>query len=154
MDILRACLEYDEGREPWLYDDATAKRVVAPLGKITGGVGHNFEANPLSSAVIDLLLDEDLAVAIAAARSLYPHFGSLSYQRQHALTMMAFQIGKWGLSKFFETNRAINSFRWARAAECARDSLWAREQSPNRAARVIRLFEREEYDYPNLVGRL
>ena len=53
MEAMSAELERDEGRESMMYK--------CSADKLTIGVGHNLEANPLPNAVIDLLLECDIS---------------------------------------------------------------------------------------------
>lgn len=143
------CLRHDEGVRNKAYDDATAREVKAPTGKLTIGVGRNIQDNGISDHIINEMLVEDITRCLKEAQTLFTVslFNSLSPARQHAIIMMIFQLGLTRFSKFQNTIDAIKKQDFALAARCALDSLWAR-QVPERAKRVTTLLESERYLYP------
>lgn len=125
----------EEGKRRSAYQDT--------LGYWTIGVGRLIDERKgggLSDAEIDLLLTNDIAAKTAELEAALPWFGRLSEQRQAVLIQMAFQMGTAGLLKFTETVGAIRDERWAHAAACMQDSLWAK-QTPERAKRLARQIE-------------
>lgn len=129
-------LTAEEGYRKYPYDCQTGKRVSAPHGKLTVGVGRNLEAKPLSDEVIALMLTEDIAEAEAACRVLYPHFEDFKDGRKLALVSMMFQLGAKGMLGFKKMNEAIEVFDWETAANEALKSKWAIDDTPERARRM------------------
>lgn len=127
---LAAQLNIDEGRRSQLYKDT--------VGKITGGVGHNFDDRGLSPAVIDLMLDEDMDVAIADLDRALPWWRQMSERRQQALANMCFNLGIKRLLGFNNTLRFMRDGAYPAAAEGMLDSLWAR-QVGDRAKRLAKM---------------
>lgn len=109
--------------------------------KWTIGVGHNIEDNGISQAVSDLMLKEDLEIAINDAKSIASNFGDLSDDRKIALVDMSFQMGKNRLSGFKNMIQAIEIEAWNVAAIETLDSRYAR-QTPNRANRNAKLMKK------------
>lgn len=123
---LYADLRKHEARRDYLYDDKDPdKTVMAPLGKYTIGVGHNIEDNGLSEAVIDLMLEEDIQIAISACRHLFPSWSSVDEIRQTVLVNMSFNLGLGRLAGFRRMIAAVNKLDWQTAAAEMLDSKWA-----------------------------
>jgi lysozyme len=150
FDKLKAVLTYDEGKVHRPYDDATGKRVYAPLGKVTIGIGRNLDANPLSDQAIDLLLAEDISEALRGASTVFgEEFGKYSEPRQVAIVSLIFQLG---LSKFLDFKNTINAIKaqnWDNAATHLTQSRWF-QQVPERARRVLGMLRDEVYQYPGI----
>lgn len=110
-----------------------------PAGKLTIGIGRNLETTGISKAEAMLLLSNDL-VRIRAELNQYcwPWWRSLSEVRQAVLTMMAFNLGVHGLSRFRKMLAALAVGDWAVAANQMRASLWY-SQVPIRAERLRRM---------------
>jgi lysozyme len=135
---LRDQLIRDESNREWLYDDATGKTIRTGdgiVGKISGGVGHNFQARPLSHAVRELLLDEDIADHSAELFVRFPWARTLDDARQGVLLNMIFNLGGAGLAAFKNTLEAVRVGHYTLAAEMMLQSKWAR-QVGNRADRL------------------
>lgn len=128
---LRSMLERDEGRRNVAYLDTR--------GNVTIGVGHTgpevHKGLVWTEAQIDAALDADIIKATSGCRGAFPWFDKLNDARQAVLAAMAFQMGAAGLLKFHDTLHAIESQRFAHAAECMRQSNWA-HQTPKRAIRM------------------
>ena len=78
-------------------------------------------------------------------KSGYPGYPQFSENQRLALQDMMYQMGPKGLGKFTNMNKAINvqdpsKVDWTSVASHAADSKWAKTQTPNRAKRVISLF--------------
>jgi len=130
-DRAKAQLRFDEGERLQLYS--------CTAGKFTIGVGHNIEDKGISKAVSELMLEEDLADAVADAILLFPDFSSrvdFTDVRKAALVNMAFQLGRARLSTFARMRAAIAQGDWEAAADHALDSKWAKEDTPERAKRI------------------
>lgn len=133
MTDYRTKIEAEEGRKNKLYK--------CSLGHVTGGIGHNFDANGLSDAVIDLIYDEDEAIAIKDAKGLVSDFYALPDNVKLVLVDMAFQMGKSRLRLFKNMFQAIEVEAWDVAAIELLDSRYAR-QTPNRANRNAELMKK------------
>lgn len=142
FELAKHMLTIDEGNRPDLYDDATGKPAFCEKGNITGGIGHNFNANPLSLEVIHILFIEDYRRAITDCLTIYRNFERLSQPRRLALINMSFQLGGGRLKGFKKMNEAINNEEWAIAAIEAAHSYWY-AQVKNRATRVIYMLEHD-----------
>jgi lysozyme len=132
---------YDEGVSAKLYDDLSGHIVHGNQGKITGGIGHNFEDNPLSEAVIDLLFTEDLGKAVHEAKKIFEAF---SENRQFALINMLFNLGATRFRNFNKMIDAIHKQDWRKAGVEAKNSLWY-VQVKTRGERVVSMIENDEW---------
>ena len=125
-----------------------------PAGKLTIGVGHNIDANPLpidikrhleefgyiDNEMIDRLLNTDIRHAVADCQVIFPQFNTFSDNRRMALVDFVFQLGFTGARRFVRSVKAINAEQWDDAARYMAESEWAR-QTPNRAKEVIQLIK-------------
>lgn len=137
---LRAELSRDEGRIPHAYYDS--------LGYWTIGVGHLIDKRKggyLREHIIDLILDDDIADAVAHLDQHLPWWRTLSDARQRVLINMTFNLGigtatppRKGLLAFQNTLAAIKTGDWDRAASGMLNSLWAR-QVGKRAERLAKM---------------
>lgn len=129
-EILREQLETDEGIKDFAYQDSE--------GYWTIGIGHLIDkrkGGKVSEAVIQLMFDEDVTHAEAAALRLVPTFETLSDARKAVLCNMAFQLGERGLGGFHDMLHAVAEGRWDDAAAEMLASTWA-SQTPARAIRL------------------
>lgn len=148
-------LARDEGVRYKPYDDKTRKDIKAPIGSVTLGIGRNLDAKPLSNALVLAILREDVADAIADAKSVIGEslFESLSANRKLALINLAFNLGRSRLAGFTRMIRAIKSGQWTVAGQELRDSQWWYDVDPKqqpgegRDDRVYNLLVRDRYDY-------
>ena len=131
---LTADLKRDEGFVPHAYQDH--------LGFWTIGIGHLIDKRKgggITERVANFILADDIAnVETDLDRSL-PWRTSLSEPRQRALANMCFQMGISGLLAFRMALTALEAGDYETAADEFADSLWAREQTPERASRVVEL---------------
>jgi lysozyme len=129
-DLTRTLIEFNEGRRNKLYQ--------CTAGFWTVGVGRNLEANPLSDAAIDFLLDEDIA---AVEAQLDKH---LSWWREHdevrraVLIDLAFNMGINGLLGFKNTLAAFRAKNYEAAASGLEKSKWF-SQVGNRGPRIVNM---------------
>lgn len=132
-------LAFEEGVRRTPYNDLTGERVRISPGDITVGIGRNLELNPLSDEEVMFLLRNDLEKSRGEMYQIFSSrlLDSLCIPRRCAILQMLFQMGKRGFLGFPKTIEAIKGRDWKKAGEMARDSLWAREQTPARAERVI-----------------
>ena len=119
MTRLLQSIKSHEGRRETAYQDS--------LGVWTIGYGHNLETRPLSDAVIEMLLGEDLEGAITDARSLVPDFDDLDDRRQEVLVEMAFNLGRAGLASFKRMLSAVKRRDYQSAADEMLNSVWRRQ---------------------------
>lgn len=84
----------------------------------------------------------NIALSNGPNQHIYNH---LDADKQAIILSMAYQMGKQGLYKFYNTWRALLESEWSRAQAEALDSLWAR-QSPERAERHARVLGGESLD--------
>jgi GH24 family phage-related lysozyme (muramidase) len=118
VDICYARLNTEEGRKPFAYNDATAKRVTCqPVGNLTIAVGVNLEVG-LDDEEIDWLSKHRLAkrenelVGFAWYRACDP-------VRQSVLLDIAFNQGTHGLLHYPLMIAAISRHDWEGAsAQC------------------------------------
>lgn len=144
-----------------LHEGLKLKPYRCPAGKLTIGVGRNYEDNPLTPQEQirlfgkampqkDLyeslnkgitreqaiyLLERDIQHSTRDARALVPNFDSLSEQRQFVLIDMAFNMGRSSLATFRNTLRMINEGKFVEASSNMLKSKWA-TQVKNRARRL------------------
>jgi lysozyme len=139
-------IEKHEGRRKKPYK--------CPAGKMTVGVGYNFDDNPLpphiaqylkkhgqiTDAMIDDLLQCSISIAEDDCHDLFPDFDNFTENRKMALTDFVFQLGKTKASRFVNSIAMINTGRWEEAAANMLKSTWA-QQVKKRAAEVTDLIE-------------
>jgi lysozyme len=132
-----------------LYAQITAsegrkdKPYLCTAGKMTIGVGHNFEDNRLtpkqlwalfsngvSQAGIDIVLHDDVEAIRAALRRAVASFTGWPPARQAALIDMG-MMGVPRLMGFTKMWAAVDRGDWSAAADEALDSKWAREDVPS-----------------------
>lgn len=95
------------------------------VGKLTIGVGRNLDDRGLSADEIDVLLANDISIARAGCRALFPAFDGFNSKRQAGLISMAFNLGQTRLAGFRRMRAAINDGNWTGASTEALDSYWA-----------------------------
>jgi lysozyme len=86
------------------------------------------------------LLDNDITACLADLRT-FPWWGGLDAVRQRALVDMRFQLGPAGFRGFRKMLAALAIRNYAAAAHHARDSKWARTDSPTRATTITAMLE-------------
>lgn len=124
---LKKQLETDELRSKKIYVDT--------VGKVSGGIGRNLTDRGFSDDEIDLMYANDIKLAEKDARSLVPGFDQLSDVRQEVVLNMSFNMGYTRLAGFKKFLAAVNSSRFADAAEEMEDSKWF-GQVGNRGVRL------------------
>jgi lysozyme len=150
FEKLKTILTYDEGKTSRPYDDASGKRITAPRGNVTIGIGRNLDANPLSDEAIDHLFAEDISEALRGAATIFGEdFNAFSEPRQVAIVCLIFQLGLSKFLGFKETIKAIKAGDWGKAVVQLERSRW-HQQVTARARRVLTMIEHEKYPYPGL----
>jgi GH24 family phage-related lysozyme (muramidase) len=155
FDLIYKMLWLDEGLHSRPYDDATGKRIKAPKGNVTIGIGHNLDALPLPLVIISKLLQIDAERAELSARKVlgFLHWESLSTNRRLALINLAFSVGESGLAGFVNMLEAIRKHAWLAAGEHLKRSKWFEQVDPNAAPgagrddRVYALLVYDRFDY-------
>ncbi len=131
IDKLREEIEVDEGRRDIVYKCSN--------DKLTIGVGHNIEENPLPDEVIDLLFEMDVAQSIAECER-FVWYGPLDGVRKRVIVNMVFNMG---LPTFLEFKMMIAALRigdYEEASVQMMDSRWYR-QVGDRAERLCQMME-------------
>ena len=127
---LRDQLSLHEGRKKYPYEDT--------VGKLTIGVGHNLTDNGLSDAVIDIVLEEDIAIAESELDRVLEVWRELGKVRQQVMVDMMFNLGAPGLMTFNRFRRALMLKDYDQASIEMLDSKWA-TQVGMRAARLAEM---------------
>lgn len=129
--LLRLHLRRDEGVRKFPYKDT--------VGKLSIGVGRNLDDVGLSDDEIEYLLNNDIDRHIAEANREWPWIKDTSAKVRLALYNMAFNLGIPRLKEFIKMIDALYKHDYARAAEHALDSKWAK-QVGKRADRIAQLY--------------
>lgn len=116
---LRTQVQTDEGCRLMPYTDT--------VGKLTIGYGRNLTDNGLRPDEAVLLLDNDLAAAIADVERAYPIVRTLSSVRQIVLANMCFNLGIGRLSLFRQMWAAVMAGNFQQASVEMLASEWARQ---------------------------
>ena len=111
-------------------------------GFLTIGVGHKLDAIPLSPAVIQMILEDDIAHVERELHHVIPYWHEgLNHERQNIIVEMAFQMGATGVKNFKKMWEAIKEEDFTKAAKEMLDSRW-HKQTPNRAKSLAERMER------------
>jgi lysozyme len=102
------------------------------LGHWTIGYGTNLEVMEIDDQTAENWLVVGL-VDVAATLESVQGFGELDSERQDILIEMGYQLGVAGLMRFRLMWQYLRARDYDRAADEMLDSLWAREQTPERA---------------------
>lgn len=139
FETLKQQLTLDEADRRKPYDDSTGLEVktLPTGGNLTIGVGRNLFAKPLSDAVVNLMLKEDINEALDSCLKIFPGFEIYSQRRQHALINMVFNMGETRFRSFKKMIHAIHNQMWEAAGEEAKDSEWYTQVKPKRADPII-----------------
>lgn len=105
-------------------------------GKITIGYGRNLEANPLTKAEAQILLENDLK-KIVKKLTRYGFYTRLDSGRRAVILNMAFNLGVNGLMKFKNMIEALELKDYDKAADEMLNSRWA-NQVKSRATRLAK----------------
>lgn len=137
--LLIAELRRDEGVKRYMYLDH--------LGFASVGVGRLIDqrrGGGLSDDEVDYLLANDIAKVKAGLDRAIPWWRGLDPVRQRVLQNMGHQLGIGGVMNFRKFLAHAKAGRWAKAAAEMLDSSWAREQTPERAARLAQMMKTGE----------
>jgi len=146
-DRLKAQLRVDEGVRRRRYLDT------ADPPRWSIGVGHNITDDPrypyavtdepLNEIQIDMLLERDIASAVADLDQNVNWWRAMEEPRQRVLANMCFNLGWPRLSQFINTLQAMHFSNYAAAASEMRGSLWAKQVGA-RAERLAKIMETGE----------
>jgi len=128
-------LQIEEGVKLQLYHDTK--------GILTIGVGHNIQANGISPAVAELMLQEDIAANVKFL-SAYSWYTALSDVRKAAIIDMSF-MGPERLLHFVLMIHALMRNDWAGAAKEVVDSQWYKDVGATRAQRVAKMIGTDQW---------
>jgi|TARA_B110000093_G_C12824299_1_gene348296 lysozyme len=113
------------------------------LGIWTVGVGHNIQEKGISQAVMELMLEEDLAEAVSELKRSVSFFSKMPEQVQEALVNLAFNMGIPRLMQFKKTLAYLRDGNFEAAADELLDSRYA-EQVGRRADEVADMIRTAE----------
>ncbi len=134
---MRAQLSRDEGRVRHLYRDSA--------GHPTIGIGFNLDAIGMPDAVMDLWLEtllQDIEAELWAALPVYQHLGPA---RQGCVLNMAYTMGVAGVKTFTHMLERLGAHDAPGAAAAIRASVWAVKEEPERAERVAKQMETDDW---------
>jgi|TARA_B110000914_G_C15459310_1_gene444996 lysozyme len=132
---LRETIIRHEGTRLDMYQDT--------LGIWTVGVGHNIQEKGISQAVMELMLEEDLAEAVSELKRSVSFFSKMPEQVQEALVNLAFNMGIPRLMQFKKTLAYLRDGNFEAAADELLDSRYA-EQVGRRADEVADMIRTAE----------
>ena len=113
-----------EGLKLQMYKDS--------VGANTIGVGHNLDANGISFHVAEVILQEDINIAIVGLEHVFKdQWHTLPKPVQSVMIDMMFNLGYPRFSGFKKMIAAVKAGDWKEAAKEAKDSKWC-EQLPTR----------------------
>lgn len=115
-------------------------------GKLTIGVGHNLDDNPLpgfydamppiTNEVAMKILADDIASCRQECVKAFAFFNNLDSVRQDALINLCFNMGMDTLLEFKNTLKAIADHRWEDAEHGLVSSLWAKQVGKTRSGEI------------------
>ena len=129
---LRSALRLDEGVRMRAYQDS--------VGVWTIGVGHNLQDRPVSQAVVDMILQDDIDAAVGDLDAHVSWWRNLNDVRQNVMVNLCFNMGMARLLTFHKFLSAAQTGEWATAKAELLNSLWA-SQVGARAVRLANEFE-------------
>lgn len=137
-EIARKLIAEEEGRKTQPYYDTE--------GYVTWGIGHLADPRkpcPVPERIVDLMFDYDFADKLTQARRI-PGFVNLNEVQQAAVISMVFQLGFEpfdgdGFRDFTKFLAALKKGDVKTAAVEGLDSKWAKEDTPRRAQRQMKM---------------
>lgn len=131
MSELIVELTTDEGRRSLPYTDTS--------GNIGIGIGRNLTAVGMSADEVDLMLQNDIARAMAALNGRWPWWSELPAGAQRVMINTCFNLGAAGLSTFVHFLANMEAENWKGAIAELQNSRWYRqvgERGPRMCARL------------------
>ena len=98
-----------------------------PAGYLTIGYGHNLEANGISLEAAELLLRQDIEIALKQVKNAFIWWPKLDEARMSVLVDMCFNMGITRLCGFKRMLSAVEAGGYKTAAKEMLNSKWARE---------------------------
>lgn len=132
-EVARQLISEEEGRKAQPYYDH--------LGFVTWGIGHLADPRkpcPIPDHIVDAMFDHDYAEKMLQA-STFPGFKDLNEIQQAVIVSMVFQLGFDGVKGFKKFLGAIKQKDYNGAALEGMDSKWARQDTPRRAERQMKM---------------
>jgi lysozyme len=133
--VARKLISEEEGRRNQPYYDN------APEKFVTWGIGHLADPRkscPVPDPIVDQMFDYDWAEKLAQARQ-FVGFAALNEVQQAAVVSMVFQMGFEGVKGFKKFLIALARGDVKRAAVEGLDSKWAKQDTPRRAQRQMKM---------------
>jgi len=127
-------IKQNEGLSLYCYDDN--------LGYATIGYGRLIDkerGGGISEDEAMHLLHNDLAVITKRLNAKHPWWSSQPTRVQNFIVELCYQLGVNGFSKFVKAINHLQASNISAAAAEFLDSRWAREQTPNRAQRMVEM---------------
>ena len=121
-----------------------SKLVIPVLGILLLVVGRNLHSVGVSCDEIDLLLENDVQQAMAAAKALGYNTNEISYIRWVVIVNMAFNLGQTRFAKFKKFHAAVMRLDFQTAANEMLNSAWAK-QVGSRAQELSEMMRRNEW---------
>lgn len=115
-----------------------------PEGYLTIGYGHNLEANGISLEAAELLLKQDIEIALKQVKNAFIWCPQLDEARMSVLVDMCFNMGITRLCGFKKMLSALEAGDYKTAAKEMLDSKWAR-QVKGRAVQLSKIMETGEW---------
>lgn len=112
--VVERLLERQEGEEIFVYDDATGKRVRAPQGNLTWGIGFNLDQCGSHQLFVDMLTS--LVRQIETRLKAFAWFEPLPLAAQSAVLDIAYNAGVDGLLHYPRMIAALEAKDYAGAA--------------------------------------
>jgi len=117
MTDLMAMIAKHEGLRLKPYKDS--------VGFTTIGYGRNLDTVGISKDEAELMLRNDIAVAVRELLKIIPNFVKLTQNRQDALIDMMYNLGSPRFQGFYHMIKAIVEERFQDAAQDMLQSRWA-----------------------------
>lgn len=118
LDALRASLKLHEGLRLHPYADTT--------GHLTIGWGHDLTDDGIGTDLAELMLSEDISVAMQSAFQLIPFVALLDDVRKRAFVEIVFNMGDKILT-FHDALGAAKRSDWPNCVAGFKASLWSRQ---------------------------
>lgn len=148
LKVIKCMLREDEGYEPYIYDDATGKKIEkgsVVIGNPTMGIGWAVNRNPPSEASEFLRIENEIREIENILVRKIPCYLKLCETRKIVLINMAYQLGVNGLLKFNKMLTAAADKDWKTSAIEMMDSDWAKKHKI-RANKLNRLWENGDHN--------
>jgi len=146
LDELREELIADEGLKHEVYRDHIGFKTCSIGHLCIAGVDPEYDqpvGTPVSVERTNELFEKDISRTIADCKIVYANFDDLPETVQKVLANMCFQLGLGRFMLFKKTHalvreaaKTMDNRDWKWVAEEMLDSVWAKEQTPDRAMRL------------------